>query len=114
MDVPCNARRYSTASMSFKCSSKEEAANIVNNLRSFDSLAMLSVSQYLDALNEEDMTSEVRFSVVCTYKPAEVVSINQLGTSVYETYDSFTVDATDTAPDTENSETTEEGDGEEQ
>ncbi|MBR5376193.1 MAG: hypothetical protein IK139_02830 [Lachnospiraceae bacterium] len=99
-----------TASMSFKCASKEEAVNIVNNLRSFDSLAMLSVSQYAESLNAEDMTSEVVFSVTCTYKPPEAVSINQLGTSSYESYDSFTVDVADS----ENAETTEEGEGEEQ
>ncbi len=105
------------ANMTFKCASKEEAVNIVNNLRSFDSLAMLSVSQYSDALNEEDMTTEVSFSVVCTYKLPEAVSINQLGTTDYATYDSFTVDVSDTASDvetTEAAETTEEGEGEEQ
>ena len=99
-----------TANLSFKCASKEEAVNIVNNLRSFDSLAMLSVSQYTEKLNAEDMTSEVVFSVMCTYKPPEIVSINQLGTSSYESYDSFTVDVTDG----ETVATTEEGEGEEQ
>lgn len=105
------------ANLSFKCASKEEAVNIVNSLRSFDSLAMISVSQYSDALNEEDMTSEVSFSVVCTYKAPDVVSINQLGTTSYETYESFTVDAgeTETETDTEETaeETAEEGEGEE-
>ena len=75
---------------------------------------MISVSQYTDKLNEEDMTTEVTFSVLCTYKPSETVSINQLGTTNYETYDSFTVDVSDAVSDTETAETTEEGEGEEQ
>ncbi|MBO4374654.1 MAG: pilus assembly protein PilM [Lachnospiraceae bacterium] len=103
-----------TVNLSFECSSKEEAVNIVNNLRSFDSLAMISVSQYSDTINEEDMTSKVVFSVTGTYKLPDAVSINQLGTTNFETYDSFTVDVTDTAADTETAETTEEGEGEEQ
>ena len=101
------------ANLSFKCASKEEAVNIVNSLRSFDSLAMISVSQYSDALNEEDMTSEVSFSVVCTYKAPDVVSINQLGTTSYETYESFTVDAGETETETDTEETAEEGEVEE-
>ncbi len=104
-----------TANMSFKCASKEEAVNIVNNLRSFDSLSMISVSQYSDSLNEEDMTTEVSFSVVCTYKLPDVVSINQIGNSDYAAYDSFTVDVSETAAaePAEETETAEEGEGEE-
>ncbi len=102
-----------TATLSFECSSKEEAVNMVNNLRSFDSLAMISVSQYGDAFNEEDMTSVVTFTVVCTYKQPDVVSINQLGTTNFETYDSFTVDVGDAAAEGETAESTEEGEGEE-
>ncbi len=103
-----------TANMSFKCSSKEEAANIVNNLRSFDSVAMISVSAYSDSVDEENLTSEVAFSVICTYKLPDTVSINQIGTSSLGSYESVTFSSDDTAADTAeeaDTETTQEGEG---
>ncbi len=64
----------------FQSSSKEEAARIINELRSFDSVASISVT----AINEEvDTETGVRveeYSVSCVFRPVDWVDPEEEGT----------------------------------
>ncbi len=99
-----------TVNMAFKCSSKQDAVNLINNLRTFDSIASMSVSAISDAFNADTLTSEVSFSVTCTYKAPDPVSINMINNNSYGAVavTETTFDLTPEQPDGEQAETAEE------
>jgi len=68
-----------TANISFKCASKEDATKLINNLRTFESLVSVNVSAISDTVDTESLISEVAFSVSCTYRQPDPVSLNEIG-----------------------------------
>lgn len=70
-----------TVTMGFTAGSKEDAENIINCLRSFDSVATISVTAINEATDETSGLKTETFTVTCTYKPAEAVSGNAAGAS---------------------------------
>ena len=70
-----------TVSLGFTCGSKEDAANIINNLRSFESVAAVSVTTVTEAKDDETGLKADTFTMTCTYKPADTVSSDSAGVS---------------------------------
>ena len=71
-----------TVTLGFRAASKEEAVNIINNMRSFDSIAAISVSAINEAQDEESGMKTETFTITCTYKPVDAVSGNAAGADV--------------------------------
>ncbi len=67
-----------TVTMGITADSKEAAANFINEMRSFDSIASLSVSSITETVEEETGVRSDTFTITCTYKPAEAVSSNSV------------------------------------
>ena len=74
------------ANMSFKCASKQDAVNLINNMRSFESLASINVSALSETTDVENMLTEVTFSITCTYRQPEPVSLNEIGNGSSDAY----------------------------
>lgn len=75
-----------TANITFKCASKQDAVNLINNMRSFSSLAAINTSAITETVDTESLTTEVSFTVTCTYKMPEPVSLNEIGNNSYDTF----------------------------
>ena len=105
-----------TLNLAFKCASKQDAVNLINNMRTFDSLASINVSAISETVDAETLMGDVSFSITCTYKVPEPVSLNEIGNTSYDIYtgtESYTDVTVDTAAGTgeggENAEEVQEG-----